>query len=90
MTGTICVNKSQFVPVMFEPPCVSHVYLFRCLTYINTGNYFVNLRLVVYIVHIFGGIWIGLYRLYVVSEVGCLWILLRKHMRFTYCNWQNF
>jgi hypothetical protein len=25
MTGTnLCVNKSQFVPVIFEPPCISH------------------------------------------------------------------
>ena len=34
MTGTICVNKSQFVPVIFEPPCTyvwkeSTVFIFR-------------------------------------------------------------
>jgi hypothetical protein len=23
MTGTDCVNKSQFVPVIFKPPCTS-------------------------------------------------------------------
>jgi hypothetical protein len=27
MTGTICVNKSQFVPVIFEPPFITEVYL---------------------------------------------------------------
>ena len=26
MTGTdLCVNKSQFVPVIFEPPCISDI-----------------------------------------------------------------
>jgi hypothetical protein len=26
MTGTdLCVNKSQFVPVIFEPPCTSYI-----------------------------------------------------------------
>ena len=29
MTGTIfCVNKSQFVPVIFEPPCILSEYNF--------------------------------------------------------------
>ena len=28
MTGTdLCVNKSQFVPVIFEPPCILKVYI---------------------------------------------------------------
>jgi hypothetical protein len=27
MTGTdLCVNKSQFVPVILEPPCISEGY----------------------------------------------------------------
>jgi hypothetical protein len=26
MTGTdLCVNKSQFVPLIFEPPCISNL-----------------------------------------------------------------
>jgi hypothetical protein len=35
MTGTdLCVNKSQFVPVIFEPPCNFCVmYCFECMCY---------------------------------------------------------
>jgi hypothetical protein len=33
MTGTdLCVNKSQFVPVIFEPPCI----LFNDAVYSST------------------------------------------------------
>jgi hypothetical protein len=32
MTGTdLCVNKSQFVPVIFEPPCITYWSVCACL-----------------------------------------------------------
>jgi hypothetical protein len=37
MTGTdLCVNNSQFVPVIFEPPCILSIALFV----VNNKNYF--------------------------------------------------
>ena len=28
----LCVNKSQFVPVIFEPPCIIHIRISGCKT----------------------------------------------------------
>ena len=39
MTGTdLCINKSQFVPVIFEPPCIYiHTHI-RVGLYIQGGS----------------------------------------------------
>jgi hypothetical protein len=29
----LCVNKSQFVPVIFEPPCIWITYIWKCTTF---------------------------------------------------------
>jgi hypothetical protein len=48
MTGTMCVNKSQFLPVIFEPPCIyKHSYMFRPLWAIFRELYRVEYDLVV-------------------------------------------
>jgi hypothetical protein len=47
MTGTIlCVNKSQFVPVIFEPPCINKFF-----DVYHVGSPFIFIQLCSWILH---------------------------------------
>jgi hypothetical protein len=39
----LCVNKSQFVPVIFEPPCIFHAVVFNTRVYFQQTAQYLSL-----------------------------------------------